>query len=191
MSEQLAGYEKKGEALDETETKAAAEHARKIIEANAESAKKSQESVEKIEERVEREATGTAEVEAIKKKLAVAEEMQTAPLPDRAGKQQALRTYLGQVRYHLSGPDQAFSKFVHNPTINSLSEAAGKTIIRPSGILTGGVFTLIGSGYYYFATKSTGYSYSFTIALLLFIGGFVVGVAAEIIYRILAKHQRG
>jgi hypothetical protein len=90
----------------------------------------------------------------------------------------------------LGGPSKSFSKFVHGPTINTLSEAAGKTIIRPSGIVAGGLSTLAGSGYYYYAARQTGYSYSFTVALLLFVGGFAVGLMAEMIYKLLAAGSR-
>lgn len=191
MSERLKhiGHEGNiGEATGEFRQEKAAEHAKHVIESAAKSTDTLREGVEKLEKAVE--AARPSNAEKVKKNLDVTQQDRATPLPDRAAKQQALRTSLGQVRHHLSGPGKSFSKFVHNPMVNKVSDTAGKTIIRPSGTLSGGLCTLLGSGYYYYATKQTGYHYSFTIALLLFVGGFAIGLVAETVHKLLAGGVR-
>jgi hypothetical protein len=121
--------------------------------------------------------------------LAEPHESHALPMLNKEQKQQTLRTYLGQIRHGLSPTDQHLSKFIHKPVVNSISEATGKTFFRPSGILTGGLFAFVGSGYYLYAVKQTGYGYSFTLAMLLFIGGFIIGLAAEMAYKLTAKRH--
>ncbi len=104
-------------------------------------------------------------------------------------RQQTLRTFLGQIRHHMSGTDQAFSKFIHKPSVNTISEAGGKTLFRPSGIMAGGLFALVGSGYYFYAVKQTGFGYNFTLAVLLFVGGFAVGLLVESILKLVSKRS--
>ena len=124
------------------------------------------------------------------RRLQPKEEPKNIPAPDRLQRAQALRTYLGQVRHHLNGPSQSFSKIVHNPTINSISETAGNTVVRPSGILTGSILTLVGSAYYLYATRQTGYHYRFIVATILFVGGFIVGLAIEALFRLFTKRPQ-
>ena len=103
---------------------------------------------------------------------------------DKSTKQHAKDEYLGAIRHRLNKTEKRFSKFIHNPQINITSEALGKTLIRPSGILTGAIFTLVGSIYYLYISHATGFQYNFYVATLLFVGGFVSGVVIEFIIKL-------
>lgn len=177
------------ETLDETRHELAT-----TAEKRAEPVEQERANVEAAERNAEQqvEAAQPVEAEVTKQNLA-AEEPAAAPAPntlDRPQMQQAVRTYLGQVRKHLSTSDKVFSEFVHNPTINAISEATGKTLIRPSGILMGGLCTLVGSAWYYYATNHTGYHYNFVFAFVLFAGGFILGVVIELLFKLLAKGRK-
>jgi hypothetical protein len=189
MSEQLnAEKPKSPEAAGESRQEVAAEHADNWAEAAAKPAETLKDHVEDIKKRVEAAQPTTSE--SIKQKLEPGEQPAALPpVADVGQRRQAVCTYLNQVRKHLSAPDKALSEFIHNPAINTLSEATGKTIIRPSGILLGGLCTFVGSAYYLYAAHRTGYRYSFTFALALFVGGFILGVILEMIFRLFAKRR--
>ena len=104
--------------------------------------------------------------------------------PGDQAKSVKLNTNLTIVRSHLNKTSKTYSSFVHKPVINSLSEVSAKTIVRPSAILCGGLFTLIGSGYYLYLEKQTGYKYNFFVAIILFAGGFIIGLLLEAIYKL-------
>lgn len=106
-----------------------------------------------------------------------------AVFTDHASKESVKGAYLSSIRTKLSGPDRNLSKFIHKKPIDKASEAIGKTLIRPSGILVGSIVMLIGSIYYLYLTHSTGFKYNFYVATLLFVGGFIIGVTVEMIYR--------
>jgi len=129
------------------------------------------------------------DAEDLKQAFRVEDEAEPLPPPNKAVKEHSLNLSLTIARSKLSKPQKAFSEFVHRPMINSLSEVTGKTLIRPSAILSGGIFTVIGSGYYLYATEKTGYKYNFLVALLLFAGGFIVGLVLEMFYRLLSRRS--
>jgi len=105
---------------------------------------------------------------------------------DRHSKKGSRDTYMYQIRAHLQGPSQTFSYLINNKSVDKASEAIGKTLFRPSGILAGAIVTLLGSIYYLVITHSTGFKYNFYVATLMFVGGFVTGLILEAIYRLFA-----
>ena len=60
---------------------------------------------------------------------------------------------LTRVRKKLSAPARTFSKVIHNPIIEKSSEVVGNTVARPSGMLSGGFFALIGTTSLYWLTN--------------------------------------
>lgn len=95
------------------------------------------------------------------------------------------RRTIKKTQAKLSPTSRAFSKIVHQPTIEKVSEISGKTIARPSGILFGGIFSFIGSSFFLWAARHYGYRYNFLLFILFFVGGFFLGLAIELAIRIL------
>ncbi len=91
----------------------------------------------------------------------------------------ALQRTLSRVRRHLSAPDQLLSKVIHQPAIQSVSDAGAKTLARPSGILVGSFTALLGSSLSLYLAKHYGFRYNFTLTLALFIAGFAIGLVLE------------
>lgn len=90
-----------------------------------------------------------------------------------------------RIRSNLSAPDRALSKVIHTPAIDAISNGLAKTITRPSGILGGGTFALIGSlGLVYFSSHY-GVAYNYTAFAFLYIAGYLAGVIVEAIIRII------
>ena len=99
----------------------------------------------------------------------------------------ALDKTLHSVRRKLPKPQQQFSKFIHAPAIEQLSEAASATIARPSGLLVGGAFSLLSSFGLLVVCYHYGYTYNFLVAMTFFAGGFAVGVVVEAIARLFRR----
>jgi len=114
---------------------------------------------------------------------------QSSPLVNKDLKDLKYKRTLQSVRKDLSVPERAFSKVVHNPGIERASEAAGKTIARPSGVLAGGFSALLGGSIYLYITKHYGYSYNFLFFILLFAAGFMFGLLVELLFRLLRRRS--
>jgi hypothetical protein len=99
----------------------------------------------------------------------------------------AYQRTLNRTRKNLSKPSRAFSKIVHQPTIESVSEFTGKTIARPSGVLVGGIAAFIGSSLFLWISRYYGYEYNFLLFALFFTGGFFVGLLLEVGYKLLRR----
>ena len=100
------------------------------------------------------------------------------------------RRVLTNVRMHMRRPARVFSKAIHQPVVERISEAAAPTIARPSGILGGGIAALVGSGTLLYITKHYGYRYNYLVFIILFVGGFIAGMAIELLVRAVFRRNR-
>jgi hypothetical protein len=98
-------------------------------------------------------------------------------------KNDAYNRTLKKVRGRLNPLERTFSKVVHQPFIDAVSNFSGKTVARPSGILGGGFFALAGSGLLLYISRHYGFEYNFSVFLILFAGGFIAGLSAELALR--------
>lgn len=101
-----------------------------------------------------------------------------------------LRRELNHIRQKLPAGDRALSKVIHQPVVRVVSEAAGKTISRPSGMLGGGLVALIGTSAYLWIANSSGIAYNYFVFLALFFGGFAVGLVLEVIVHMATSSRR-
>lgn len=118
-----------------------------------------------------------------------------APQPQEFGaytemKGQTYARSLSRIRQRLSTPEKAMSKIMHNKILDTVSNGIGKTAARPSGILGGGIFALIGSSALLYMAKKYGFEYNFLIFFMLIGGGFVLGLIAELLIKTLVKTRR-
>ena len=95
----------------------------------------------------------------------------------------AYKQLLSKTRTHLSRPQKAVSRLIHQPTIEKYSEIGSKTVARPSGVLSGSILSFITSLAVYLVSKRNGYDMTYTIFIISFIGGFIAGVVIELAYR--------
>ncbi len=135
----------------------------------------------------------TAETQAISgKEVTVGEQQEDAAQTSTFGTQRKLKAdaykrTLSRTRQQLKIPDRILSKITHQPVIDAVSNVAGKTVARPSGILGGSLCALIGSAWLLYASKHVGFNYNYLAFLLLIIGGFFFGLTAELIIRTIAR----
>ncbi len=101
-----------------------------------------------------------------------------------------LNRTLRAVRRNLTPSEKVFSKFIHNPIINNVSELTSKTLARPYALLSGGIVAIIGSAGYLYYTHHLGYKYNYFVPLLLFAGGLVAGIIVELSYKTISRSRK-
>jgi hypothetical protein len=101
-----------------------------------------------------------------------------------------LRRELNGLQRQESMPERTLSKLIHQPVVRKVSEAASGTVSRPSGILGGGVLAFIGTSSYLYLAKHMGFEYNFGVFILLFAGGFVLGIALEMLVHVATMSAR-
>jgi len=95
-----------------------------------------------------------------------------------------------RVRKHLPAPSRALSKIVHSPLLDKPSELASKTVARPSSMLGGGLFAMIGTALLLWTVNKHGYEYNYLAVAVLFLGGAIAGLAAEGTIRLLKRRTK-
>ncbi len=109
---------------------------------------------------------------------------------NRELKDMAFTRSLNTARRHMNAPSRAMSKVIHNPVVEKVSEVAGETVARPSGILGGGIFALIGTSILLWVTKHYGYTYNYLVFFILFVAGFAIGMTVELVVRTFIRRRR-
>lgn len=120
---------------------------------------------------------------------AAADNAPVAP-PSSFLKQQSLKQGLKSVQRKESAPARALSKAVHQPVVRATSEVAAKTISRPSGLLGGGIAALLGGSAYLYLAYHIGFVYQPTVFLALTVAGFMVGIALELLFRLVVRPKQ-
>lgn len=146
-------------------------------------------SLEKILDKVEKEASSTEEIK--RHHLDKDTEKPTGPITIGSElRKHSLKSSLKKIQKNLNPVEKSFSKLVHNSSVYAVSEVTAKTLARPSGILFGGICSLVISCGLLFVSKYFGYEYNFLVGILAFIGGFFLGLLLESLSKILKKNHQ-
>ena len=139
------------------------------------------------------EETPAIDIEAVREKLL---EQPEAPLElpvdaspegdqpiyiDRAMKRVSLNNELKLIRTKLTKNQRLLSKSMHQPVISRVSNAAAHTITRPVGLLGGGILAFSGSLIYLLFSKYVGIRYNYLIFIMLFVLGYAIATAIELL----------
>jgi hypothetical protein len=108
-------------------------------------------------------------------------------LVSRELKQQSLDRTLTRVRKQLNPAEKVLSRITHQPIIDKLSDLGGQTAARPSGIIGGGLFALLGSSFILYFAKHYGFEYNFLAFFALFVAGFALGLLTELGIKLVRK----
>jgi hypothetical protein len=125
-------------------------------------------------------------------RLAAAEKAADEPEPrmiTRAEKKAAKQRQQLRIQRQLPAPKRALSQIIHQPAIRAISEAASTTVSRPSGLLGGGLVAFIGTSSYLYLAKHLGFTYNYLVFLLLFVGGFAIGLILELLVHATLKNH--
>lgn len=101
-----------------------------------------------------------------------------------------LRRELKSIQRKLPAPQRALSKVIHQPVVRAVSEGASKTVTRPSGLLGGGITAFAGTSAYLYIANHMGYEYNYGVFLVLFAGGFALGLILELSVHFLFSSKR-
>ena len=113
-----------------------------------------------------------------------------APPPNKFLQKVSLKRELDSIRRKESVPERALSRIVHQPAVRAVSEAAGKTISRPSGLLGGGIVAFLGSSAYLYLAYHIGFTYRPTVFTVMLVAGFIVGLILEFFIRLVTKSKQ-
>lgn len=100
--------------------------------------------------------------------------------PQRPANKQEKRTKFTEImqdtQKHMSPGSRAFSKVIHNPAVERVSEVGGKTIARPNAILSGSVSAFVLVLAVYLIARYYGYPLSGTETIVAFTLGWIIGL---------------
>lgn len=156
-SELLRSKEASGERVDESETAHTLEKAR--VEANA---------------------------EAISGKEHAAGEHHRpptdhSPVITSADRKHSYNQTMQRIRQEMPGPARTFSKVIHNPVVERVSDAVGSTVARPNAILSGSICAFIFVLALYINAKHIGYSLTGFETIGSFVLGWAIGIAIDMV----------
>lgn len=102
-------------------------------------------------------------------------------------KNRAYVVALSEIRAHLSQREKRFSKIIHSPKIEKISEITARTIARPSLTLGAASFAFLGGTLLYLAARRYGFSLSGTEFLAASILGGLAGITGEGIWQLFKR----
>lgn len=94
------------------------------------------------------------------------------------------------IRRKLPTPQRALSQVIHQPVVRAVSEGAGRTVSRPSGLLGGGITAFTGTTLYLYLAHHIGFSYNYGVFVLLFAGGFILGLVIELLVNLVLSRRK-
>lgn len=109
-----------------------------------------------------------------------------------AHKQLKVQNYnrtLSHIQSRLKGPEKGFSKVIHSNAVDKVSSLSAQTVARPLGLMVGGLFAFVGSLLVLLTAKHYGFNYNFSIFLLLFVGGYLLGTVLELFGKLLKRRS--
>jgi hypothetical protein len=162
-------------------------HAEKLKENAAKAEHAPKDNIEAIQKSIESTAISGKELSIGEKEKPVS----SSPLfVTRKLKNDAYKRLMKKTQSHLSKSERSFSKVIHRPAVEKTSEIASKTIARPSGILFGGIAAFVATVFLLIVSKRAGFTYNYLFFFLVFVGGYFVGLIAELLYRLVKHPER-
>lgn len=98
------------------------------------------------------------------------------PVNSKAARKEAFGTIMTEVQSQMSPAERTFSKFIHAPVVEKVSDVTSKTIARPNAILAGSLTAFVLVLATYLIARHYGYPLSGAETMLAFAAGWVLGV---------------
>ncbi|MEK7059678.1 MAG: hypothetical protein AAB971_02900 [Patescibacteria group bacterium] len=109
---------------------------------------------------------------------------------DRQLKKITERRLIKDIQRKESAPQRALSKVIHQPIVRAVSETAGKTVSRPSGLLGGGLVAFLGTTGYFYLAQHIGFKYNYLVVIILMVAGFALGLILELLVNLATASRR-
>lgn len=186
MSEKLSGSgEKSVESID-TSAESQRSQEKRLEQAESVSKDSIERHIESLNRSVEQQAVSGKELNVGDK---TTESSQQTFGHTKHLKTDAFKRAQKNIRRSLSAPDKVMSKIVHQPVIDAASNAAAKTVARPSVLLGGGIGAFVGSSILLYLSRQNGFTYNYTVIFVLFLGGFLLGALVELSIKALRRKR--
>lgn len=184
MSKEKLSTQENKEHLNHTESKEHLEKIRSNLEKNAERAKNNGE-----KEVIEARKTIDSEAISGRETMPDSSEKKSQQSITKAEKTRTYKMTMKRAQSQMSGPSRAFSKFIHNQFVEKTSETVGATVARPSGILGAGLLGFIGISIILYYARKNGFAIDnpYSLTVILIVGGWILGVVVELLYKSLKK----
>ncbi len=86
---------------------------------------------------------------------------------------------MNEVQRHMSPASRAFSRVIHNKTVEKVSDVGAGTVARPNAILSGAIFAFVLTLGVYLVAKNLGYRLSGFETIAAFALGWVLGIVYD------------
>jgi len=180
MSETYKHHEPKGETISKKELSEHHERIKEHLERSAEnSPSRSHSETESIRHEVHEQAISGAEMH----RPASETRQHQSTGYTKKDKSHAFETTMHHTRSKMNTSEKMFSKIIHQPAVEKISDIAGATITRPSGIAGATIASFIGLASVYGIARFVGFSLSGSEMPLLLLIGFVIGILCEWVYK--------
>lgn len=122
----------------------------------------------------------------IEKEQSVAEDQESSKQERRGpiskkDKDASFNATMSEIRTHMPAPARAFSAFIHNKTVEKVSDAVGSTVARPNAILSGAVFAFLFTLVIFLVARHNGYPISGSETIASFALGWILGLLFDYI----------
>lgn len=110
----------------------------------------------------------------------VAEQAERTPdVNPKAKRDEAFNETMASARAHMSPSARTFSKVIHQPAVERVSEVAGKTVARPNAVLGGSFTAFVVVLAVFLIARHYGYPLSGAETIVAFAGGWVLGIVFD------------
>lgn len=96
-------------------------------------------------------------------------------------REQSFTTTMREVRSQMSPANRAFSKIIHQPAIEKVSDTIGSTVARPNAILSGSLCAFLFTATLYLIARFNGYPLSGSETIASFALGWLIGLIIDYI----------
>lgn len=97
---------------------------------------------------------------------------------------------LHRAQAHLSRNERTFSRLIHKPSVERISNIGAQTVARSSGLLSGAIIACVGTIGLIWVSNRYGIKYSYFMMIGLFICGYVFGLLLEALWRMFRPWKR-
>lgn len=101
------------------------------------------------------------------------------PPNSKAARKQAFDTIMQEVHAQMPPVQRTFSKFIHAPVVEKVSDVTGKTVARPNAILAGSVSAFVLVLAVYLVARHYGYPLSGAETMVAFVAGWLLGIVFD------------
>jgi membrane-bound ClpP family serine protease len=101
----------------------------------------------------------------------------------RLDKEVSYKHTMQTLQRHMSPATRTFSKVIHNPAVDKVSDVAGKTVLRPSVTVGATGAALLFGGTLYIAARYYGFALSGSEFILALLVGGLFGLLLEVLFK--------